>query len=87
MDKARLHCVTEEKIRPLFDLFKVLEIKAIFPENRYNKDEAGIIEGRGTNGLVIRTSDYKALMKNSLGHVPGPFLLSVSQPLASTYLY
>ena len=63
VDKARLYYATEEKIRLWFDLFNIPEIKAIFPENRYNKDKAGIIKGYGTNDLIVGTSDYKALTK------------------------
>ncbi len=32
-------------------------IKAIKPENRWNIDKAGIIEGQGENGLVVRSVD------------------------------
>ena len=67
VDSVRINCATEAKIRPWFDLFKVPEIKAILAENRYNKDEAGIMEGRGTNGLVVGTADHKALKKKELG--------------------
>jgi hypothetical protein len=67
VDSVRINCATEVKIRPWFDLFKVPEIKAILAENRYNKDEAGIMEGRGTNGLVVGTADHKALKKKEPG--------------------
>jgi len=67
VDSVRINCATEAKIRPWFDLFKVPEIKAILAENRYNKDEAGIMEGRGTNGLVVGTADHKALKKKEPG--------------------
>ena len=58
-----MNCVTEAKIRPWFNLFKILEIKAIRLENHYNKDKAGIIEGLRTNSLVVGTSKHKALKK------------------------
>lgn len=61
VDLNRIYAVTEARIRPWFDLFKIPEVQAILPENRWNKDEAGIIKGRGLNGLVVKTSDYKAL--------------------------
>ena len=63
VDKAQLYYATEEEIRPWFNLFKVLEIKAILLENYYNKDEASIIKSYSTNRLIIRTSNYKALIK------------------------
>jgi len=58
-----MNYATEAKIRPWFNLFKIPEIKAIRPENRYNKDKAGIIEGLRTNSLIIGTSKHKALKK------------------------
>jgi len=45
VDSAHINCATEAKIRLWFDLFKIPEIKAILLENRYNKDEASIMEG------------------------------------------
>jgi len=41
----------------------VPEIRAILPENRYNKDKASIMEGCGINGLVVGTANHKALKK------------------------
>jgi len=63
VDSVRMNCVTEAKIRPWFNLFKILEIKAIRLENRYNKDEAGIMEGLRINGLIVGTSEHKVLKK------------------------
>ena len=45
MNLTNINYVTEVKIWLWFDLFKILEIKAILLKNRYNKDEAGIIDG------------------------------------------
>ena len=45
MDLTNINYVTEVKIWLWFDLFKILEIKAILLKNRYNKDEASNIEG------------------------------------------
>ena len=67
VDSVRMNYATEAKIRLWFNLFKIPEIKAIRPENRYNKDEAGIMEGLGTNGLVVGTSEHKALKKKKAG--------------------
>jgi len=58
-----MNCITEAKIQLWFNLFKILEIKAIRLENRYNKDKASIIKGLRTNGLMVRTFKYKALKK------------------------
>ena len=67
VDADRIHCATEATIRPWFNLFQIPEVKAILPENRWNKDEAGIMEGRGENGLVVGTADHKALQKKQPG--------------------
>jgi len=67
IDLKRVHAATEATIRPWFDHFRIPSILKIKPENRWNKDEAGIMEGRGTNGLVIRASDQKAIQKKDPG--------------------
>jgi 4-hydroxybenzoate polyprenyltransferase len=67
VDVDRINCATEATIRPWFNLFHIPEVKAILPENRWNKDEAGIMEGRGENGLVVGTADHKALQKKQPG--------------------
>ena len=67
VDSNRIHEATETTIRPWFNLFKIPEVQAILPENRWNKDEAGIMEGRGENGLVVGSSDHKVLQKKQLG--------------------
>jgi 4-hydroxybenzoate polyprenyltransferase len=41
----------------------VPQIKAIKPENRWNMDEAGIIEGQGMNGLVVRSKNQRFVQK------------------------
>ena len=56
-----IYCVIEATIWPWFNLFQIPKVKAILPKNRWNKDEAGIIKGRGKNGLVVSTANYKAL--------------------------
>jgi hypothetical protein len=38
-------------------------ISSIKPENRWNIDESGIIEGMGANGLVIGSSDRYSIQK------------------------
>jgi len=67
VDANRINSATEAIIRPWFSLFQIPEVKAILPENRWNKDEAGIMEGLGENGLVVGTADHKALQKKQPG--------------------
>ena len=42
-------------------------IKAIKPENRWNMDEAGIIEGMGDNGLIIESVHKRFIQKKQPG--------------------
>ena len=67
MDSIHLSCARGEVIQPWFDHFQILGIKEIKQENCYNKDKAGIMEGRGTKGLVVGASDHKALQKKQQG--------------------
>ena len=43
------------------------DIKAIQPENRWNIDEAGIIEGQGVNGLVVGSINRRFVQKKQPG--------------------
>ena len=67
VDSMCLSSAREEVIRPWFDHFQIPGIKEIKHENRYNKNKAGIMEGRGTNGLVVGASDHNALQKKQQG--------------------
>ncbi|KAM4066310.1 DDE superfamily endonuclease [Hirsutella rhossiliensis] len=42
-------------------------ILAIKPENRYNMDEAGIMEGLGENGLVVGSAEKRSVQKKTPG--------------------
>jgi hypothetical protein len=46
---------------------EVLAIKAIKLENRWNMDEAGIIEGQGENGLVVSSAKKRFIQKKQPG--------------------
>lgn len=47
-----------------FHLFDNPIVKGISAEHRYNMDEAGIMEGLGTNGLVVGAAEFrKAILK------------------------
>ena len=53
IDSAHVNGASSDIIRPWFQKLEVPAIKAIKPENRWNIDEAGIMEGQGENGLVV----------------------------------
>ena len=53
IDSARVNSATTEVIKKWWPKLAIPAIKAIKPDNRYNMDEAGIIEGMGDNGLVV----------------------------------
>ncbi|KAM4065785.1 DDE superfamily endonuclease [Hirsutella rhossiliensis] len=59
-DSARVNGASTEVIRPWFNNFFLPEILAIKPENRYNMDEAGIMEGLGENGLVVGSAEKRS---------------------------
>ena len=45
IDSVRVNSVTTKVIKPWFQKLAIPTIKAIKPENRWNIDEASIIEG------------------------------------------
>jgi 4-hydroxybenzoate polyprenyltransferase len=67
MDSARINGATTEIIRQWFRLLAIPAIKAIKPENRWNMDEAGLMEGQGGNGMVVGSSAKRALLKKQPG--------------------
>ena len=67
MEKARVNGATIDIIRGWFPYLNVPAIKAIKPANRWNIDEAGIMEGKGVNGLVVGTKEKKAILKADPG--------------------
>ena len=56
-----------EVISPWFNHFYIPEVQAIKPENRYNMDEAGIMEGLGENGLVVGSAEKRSIQKKFPG--------------------
>ncbi|KAI0996863.1 hypothetical protein K3495_g11320 [Podosphaera aphanis] len=67
IDFQRVNGASENIIRPWFDRLAESEIMAIKPCNRYNMDETGILEGRGSNGLVLGSSECRSLLKKQPG--------------------
>ncbi|KAF5482718.1 hypothetical protein CGCF413_v015623 [Colletotrichum fructicola] len=50
-----------------FKHLAIPEIMAIKASNRYNMDETGILEGRGSNGLVLGSSETRSIRKKQPG--------------------
>jgi len=63
IDSVCVNGATSDIIRPWFQKLEVPSIKAIKPENRWNMDEAGIMEGEGENGLVVGSVDRRLIQK------------------------
>ena len=67
IDSQRVNGATTNIIRPWFRHLAIPEIMAIKPTNRYNMDETGILEGRGSNGLVLGSSEARSIRKKQPG--------------------
>jgi 4-hydroxybenzoate polyprenyltransferase len=66
-NSVRLNGATATTITAWFKYLADLSISLIKPENRWNKDKTSILEGQGSNGLIIRSSEMKALIKKQSG--------------------
>ena len=67
IDSARVNGATSDIIKAWFQKLEVPTIKAIKPENRWNMDEAGIMEGQGENGLVVGSAQKRFIQKKQPG--------------------
>ncbi|KAJ3566248.1 hypothetical protein NPX13_g7210 [Xylaria arbuscula] len=67
IDFRRINGATPDVIRSWFQKLAILAVQAIKPENRYNFNEADIMEGHGTNGLVLGSTESKAIRKTRPG--------------------
>ncbi|CCF44775.1 transposase [Colletotrichum higginsianum] len=67
IDSRRVNGASTEVIRDWFKLLAIPEIISIKPANRYNMDETGILEGQGSNGLVLGMSETKSVRKKQPG--------------------
>jgi hypothetical protein len=59
MEKSRVEAVTPDKIKAFFATLDEPLVKAIRPQNRWNVDETGIMEGQGREKTVIGPSNQK----------------------------
>ncbi len=66
-DSRRINKATTEVIRPWFNRFYAPDVQTIKPANRWNIDEAGLIEGAGVNGLVVGRTGIRSLLKKTPG--------------------
>jgi len=67
IDSVRVNGARSEIIRPWFQKLEIPAVKAIKPENRWNMDEASIMEGQGENGLVVGSVDRRQIQKKQPG--------------------
>ena len=67
IDSGRVNSATTEIIKKWWSKLALPVIKAIKPENRYNIDEARIIEGIGDNRLVVGSVYKQFIQKKHLG--------------------
>ena len=67
IDSARVNGATSDIIKAWFQKLEIPAIKAIQAENRWNMDEAGIMEGQGGNGLVVGSAQKRFIQKKQPG--------------------
>ena len=67
IDSARVNGATTEVIKKWWPKLAIPAIKAIKPDNRYNMDKAGIMEGIGDNRLVVGSIDKYFIQKKHPG--------------------
>jgi 4-hydroxybenzoate polyprenyltransferase len=67
MENARVKGVTTEIIRKWWPALRIPAVAVIKPENRYNVDEGGFIEGKAGNGLVLGLRRTRPLQKKKPG--------------------
>ena len=67
IDSVRLNGATRATVSAWFKRYMLPAMSLIRPENRWNKDKTGLLEGQGSNGLVLGSSDYNALIKKQPG--------------------
>jgi Tc5 transposase DNA-binding domain len=67
IDSVRVNSATTAVIKSWFQRLVIPTIATIKPENRYNIDESGIMEGYGANGLVVGSSERRSIQKKQPG--------------------
>jgi hypothetical protein len=67
IDSACVNSATTEIIRKWFQKLALPYIKTIKPENRWNMDEAGIMEEMRDNSLVVKSAYKRFIQKKQPG--------------------
>ncbi|KAK8120394.1 transposase [Apiospora kogelbergensis] len=67
IDSKRVNGASVEVIRSWFQRLEQPDIQEIKPANRYNMDEAGVLEGIGSNGLVLGSTENRSIRKKQPG--------------------
>jgi 4-hydroxybenzoate polyprenyltransferase len=67
MENSRVTGATRKNITEWFKILRQPEFQAIKPENRWNMDESGIMEGQGSNGLVLGSKETRAIQRRDPG--------------------
>ena len=67
IDSVRVNGATTAVIKSWFQRLLIPVITTIKPENIYNMDESGIMEGVGVNGLVVGSSERRSIQKKQPG--------------------
>ena len=67
IDSVRVNGATTAVIKSWFQRLLIPVITTIKPENLYNMDESGIMEGVGVNGLVVGSSERQSIQKKQPG--------------------
>jgi 4-hydroxybenzoate polyprenyltransferase len=67
IDSMHVNSTTSDIIKAWFQKLEIPAIKAIKVKNRWNMNEAGIMEGQGENGLVVRSAEKRFIQKKQPG--------------------
>ena len=67
IDSQRVNSATSDIIKAWFLKLTIPAIRRIKPENRWNIDKAGIMQGQGENGLVVGSVGNKLIQKKQPG--------------------
>ncbi len=67
IENARVNGATTEVIKSWWSYLKNPVVDTIKPANRWNMDETGIMEGKGSNGLVLGRNKIRPLQRKEPG--------------------
>lgn len=67
IDSQHVNGASSDIIKQWFRKLSLPIIKRIRPENRWNIDEAGIMQGQGENSLVVKRAENRFIQKKQPG--------------------